>query len=54
MSKFEIGDIVRTTKGIGWIEVILPTDTDVQYSVKLSHDKGIYWFTQSQVFEYED
>ena len=54
MNKFEIGELVRTIKGIGWIEVIKPTDTDIQYSIRLSYDKGIYWFTKDQVFKYED
>ena len=54
MNKFEIGEMVRTIKGIGWVEVIMPNGNDIHYSVRLSHNNGIYWFTRSQVFKYED
>ena len=49
---FEVGEMVRTLKGIGWIEVINTFNTSMQYLVRLSHDKGTYWFSESQVFKY--
>ena len=49
---FEIGELVRTLKGLGVINVIKPGDNGIQYSIQLEHDKGIYWFSESQVFKY--
>ena len=49
---FEIGEMVRTLKGVGWIEVINTFNTSMQYLVRLSYDKGSYWFPESQVFKY--
>ena len=49
---FEIGELVRTLKGIGIINVIKPGTNGTQYSVQLEHDRGIYWFSESQVFKY--
>ena len=49
---FEAGEMVRTIKGIGWIEVINPSNGKTQYLVRLSSDHGIYWFSEGQVFKY--
>ena len=49
---FELGEMVRTLKGIGWIDMIVPTDHGIQYSVKLSGDHGTYMFCEDQVFKY--
>ena len=54
MNKLEIGDKVWTVKGVGWIEVINPTSSGIHYLVKLTGNHGSYYFTQDQVFKYEN
>lgn len=49
---FEVGEMVRTLKGVGRIEVINPCNDKLQYLVRISYDKGTYWFSESQVFKY--
>lgn len=53
MAKFEIGEMVLTTKGIGWIELINKTSEFTHYLIRLSHDHGIYYFNDKQVFKCE-
>lgn len=50
--KFELGEKVFTPKGTGYIDMIVPTDTGTQYSVRLSGDHGTYMFCEGQVFKY--
>lgn len=45
--KFELGEKVVTPKGTGYIDMIVPTDTGIQYSIRLSHDHGTYMFCES-------
>ena len=52
VDKFEIGDLVRTAKGLGTIQVIKKTDNGYQYLINLERDRGIYWFSDTEVFPY--
>ena len=49
---FEIGELVRTLKGLGTIQIIKKTDNGYQFSIDLEGDRGIYWFRDNEVFPY--
>ena len=52
IDKFEVGELVRTLKGLGTIQIIKKTDNGYQYSINLEGNRGSYWFTDKQVFPY--
>ena len=52
IDKFEVGELVRTLKGLGVIELIKKSDNGYHYLVKLEGDRGSYFFTDKQVFPY--
>ena len=52
IDRFEIGDLVRTLKGLGIIELINRVETGYHYLVRLEGDRGCYFFTDEQVFPY--
>lgn len=52
IDKFEIGELVRTIKGLGTVQIIKKIDNGYQYSINLEGNRGIYWFTDKEVFPY--
>ena len=51
--RFELGEKVLTLKGTGYIDMIVPTHSGTQYSVRLFGDHGTYRFCEGQVFKYD-
>ena len=52
IDKFEVGELVRTLKGLGTVELVKKVDEGYHYLVKLEGDRGSYFFTDEQVFPY--
>ena len=52
IDKFKVGELVRTLKGLGVVELIKKVNAGYHYLVKLEGDRGSYFFTDEQVFPY--